>query len=322
MTLEGGESQGTVGTVGVVPEFSWSVSRHDTYQTCKRKYFYSYYASFQDPEVQRLKKLSALPLWAGSVVHDRIERFLREVENFPSEAEQEALIRATVHEGMLADWRDSEGGSLRFRLFEHEYEVPVEADDKKLVVGIVMRSLRNFFRSPTLQEALAVGRPSWLTLEDLVTFNVSETSVFVRMDLAFRDRSGKVVIVDWKTGRGEGRFSEVQVAGYALYAAEAGWVSSPEEISTELAYLAIPRYVRRSVNGKTLERARAFILKSASGMKSLLLDPMANLARLEDFPMVDRPRLCRRCNFRRLCFPKKEEKVEEVGTLRGGIPPS
>jgi hypothetical protein len=307
---------------GQVPEFSWSVSRHDTFISCKRKYFYSYYASFLDPEIQRLKKLSALPLWAGSVVHDRIERFLREASTLPSETEQEALIRAAVHEGMLADWRDSEGGSLRFRLFEHEYEIPVVPEDKKLVVGIVMRSLRNFFRSETLREALEVGRGAWLTLEDLVTFNVSGTSVFVRMDLAFRDRSGRVVIVDWKTGRGEGRFSEVQVAGYALYAAETGWVQSPEEISTELAYLAVPRFVRRSVNGKTLERARAFIEKSASGMKSLLLDPMANLARLEDFPMVERPRLCRRCNYRRLCFPKKEGKLEEGAAFRGGIPPS
>ena len=32
----------------------------------------------------------------------------------------------------------------------------------------------------------------------------------------------------------------------------------------------------------------------------------SNVGRLEDFPMVDRPRLCRRCNFRRLCFPRQE----------------
>jgi CRISPR/Cas system-associated exonuclease Cas4 (RecB family) len=300
----------------VVPEFSWSVSRHDTFATCKRRYFYSYYASFLDPEIQRLKKLSALPLWAGSVVHERIERFLREAHGFPSETEQEALIRATVHEGMLADWKDSEQGSLRFRLFEHEYAIPVDPEDKKLVVGIVMRSLRNFFRSETLKEALAVGREQWLTLEDLVSFQVSGISVFLRMDLAFRDRAGRVVIVDWKTGRGEGRFSEVQVAGYALYAAESGWVSSPEEIATELAYLVVPRFVRRSVNAKTLERARAFIEKSAGSMKALLLDPLVNLARLEEFPMVERPRVCRRCNFRKLCFPRIEAKLEEGRILQ------
>ena len=120
---------------------------------------------------------------------------------------------------------------------------------------------------------------------------------------------GRVVIVDWKTGRGEGRFSEVQVAGYALYASAQGWVKSPEEIQTELAYLAIPRYVRRNVDQRKVDHLRRFIGKSAGTMRSLLLDPLANLARLEDFPMVDRPQVCRRCNFRRLCFPRTEDAV-------------
>ena len=107
-------------------EFSWSVSRHDTFSSCKRRYFYSYYASEDDPEIRRLKKLSALPLWAGSVVHETIEAFLKARDTLPSETEQEALIKAAVHGQMLSDWRDSEAGSLRFRLFEHEYQVPVE----------------------------------------------------------------------------------------------------------------------------------------------------------------------------------------------------
>ncbi len=288
-------------------DFSWSVSRHDTFATCRRKYFYSYYAAQEDPEIQRLKKLSALPLWAGSVVHETIEELLKTREEVPSPDEQAAIVRAAVHDRMLGNWKESEAGSLRFRLFEHEYQVSVDPEDKKIVVGIVMRSLRNFFKSETLREAYAAGRARWLTVEDLVTFEVGGVSVYVRMDLAYRDPQGRVVIVDWKTGRGEGRFSEVQLAGYALYAAERGWVQEPEEIRTELAYLAIPRYVRRSVDRKTLDRARSFIEKSAGNMKSLLLDPVANLARLEDFPMIDRPRLCRRCNYRRLCFPRMED---------------
>jgi hypothetical protein len=42
-------------------------------------------------------------------------------------------------------------------------------------------------------------------------------------------------------------------------------------------------------------------------MKALILDPVLNLARREDFPMIDRPQVCRRCNFRRLCFPRPGE---------------
>jgi hypothetical protein len=289
--------------------FSWSVSRHDTFASCRRRYFYSYYAANEDPEIKRLKRLSALPMWAGSVVHQTIENFLKTRDTLPVPEEQEALIRATVHGDMLANWRESEAGvAAGFRLFEHEYETPVDQEDKRIVVNTVMRSLRAFFRSDTLREVLAVGRLNWLTVEDLVSFEVGEATVFLRMDLAYRNRDGRVVIVDWKTGRAEGRFSEVQLAGYALYAARQGWVQEPEEIETELAYLAVPRYVRRRIDRRKLLAAQAFIEKSASNMKALLIDPVGNLARLEDFAMIDRPRVCRRCNFRRLCFPRTEER--------------
>jgi hypothetical protein len=287
--------------------FSWSVSRHDTFASCRRRYFYSYYAANEDPEIKRLKKLSALPMWAGSVVHQAIETFLKTRDDLPVAEEQEALIRATVHGEMLSSWRESEAGPDGFRLFEHEYQTPVDQEDKRLVVNTVMRSLRAFFRSSTLREVLAVGREHWLTIEDLVSFEVGDSTVFLRMDLAYRTRDGRVVIVDWKTGRGEGRFSEVQLAGYALYAARQGWVQEPEEIETELAYLAVPRYVRRRIDRRKLEVAQAFIEKSARSMKALLIDPAGNLGRLEDFAMIDRPRVCRRCNFRRLCFPRAEE---------------
>jgi CRISPR/Cas system-associated exonuclease Cas4 (RecB family) len=285
--------------------FSWSASRHDTFATCRRRYYYAYYAANEDPEIKRLKKLSALPLWAGSVVHETIEAFLKSHDALPSPEEQEAIVKAAVHSDMLGAWRDSEAGG-DFRLFEHEYQVPVEQEDKRLAVNTVMRSLRNFFKSETLREALAVGRERWLALEDLVSFPVGDVEVFLRMDLAFRARDGRVVIVDWKTGRAEGRFNEVQIAGYALYAAAQAWVGDPEEILTELNYLVIPRSRRRTVKRQQLDHARSFIARSARDMRGLLIDPLANLARLEDFPMIDRPRVCRRCNFRRLCFPRTE----------------
>jgi CRISPR/Cas system-associated exonuclease Cas4 (RecB family) len=296
--------------------FSWSVSRHDTFSSCERKYFYSYYAAQEDPEIKRLKKLSALPLWAGSVVHETIENFLKTNDRIPSVTEQEALIRAVIHERMLGEWRDSEAGSLRFRLFEHEYQVPVGPDDKKVLVGIVMRSMRNFFKSEILAQAFAAGRERWLTVEDLVSFTVGDVTVFLRMDLAFRDLEGRVVIVDWKTGKSEGRFNDVQLAGYALYAAEQGWAKSPDEIVTELAYLAIPRFTRKSVDQERLDQARTFVGKSAGKMKSLLLDPLLNLAQMEDFSRVDRPQICRRCNYRALCFPR----VAAVDTAEVALP--
>lgn len=286
--------------------FSWSVSRHDTFDSCRRKYYYSYYGALEDPEIARLKKLSALPLWTGSVVHETIEAFLKERDALPSEAEQKAIAEAAVHERMKGDWRDSEAASLRFRLFEHEYEQDVSADDKKIAVSTVRRCLRAFFRSQTLKDAFAAGRANWLSLEDLIDFQIEDVPVFLRMDLAYRATNGQVVIVDWKTGRSEGRFNAVQLAGYALYAAAQKWADAPEQIETELAYLAVPRFVRRRVDADMLAAARRFVVKSAGKMRSLLADPERNLARIDDFARIDNPRRCRRCNFRRLCFPRPE----------------
>jgi CRISPR/Cas system-associated exonuclease Cas4 (RecB family) len=285
--------------------FAWSASRHESFATCPRKYYYSYYAAPHDPEIRRLKNLSALALWAGTVVHETIEAVLTEHDSLPEHDAQEALIRSVVHERMLGEWRQSETGPNGFRLFEHEYGQAIEQEDKKILVGIVMRSLRNFFRSSLLQEAFAAGRARWLSMEELVSFHVDDVPVFLRMDLAFEDARGRVRIVDWKTGRRAGKFNEIQIAGYALFAAERAW-ASPAEIETELAYLLWPRYVRRTISESRLDQARAFVRRSARTMKALLADPEKNQARIEDFPRVDRPVVCRRCNFRRLCFPRDD----------------
>ncbi len=305
-------------TVRDARAFAWSASRHDTFATCPRKYYYSYYGILEDPEVRRLKQLSALALWAGSVVHESIEEFLRTNDAIPEPAVQEALIRSVVHDRMLTEWRESEGGINGFRLFEHEYAQPIEQEDKKILVGIVMRSLRHFFKSSLLREAFRVSRSSWLSMEELVSFHVDDVPVFLRMDLAFRDERGRVRIVDWKTGRSAGKFNDLQIAGYALYAAEQGWVGSATEISTELAYLFWPRYVRKDVTQPVLDNARTFVTRSAKTMRALLAEPETNTARMEDFPRIDKPRICRRCNFRRLCFPRAE--VLDARTVRRGSP--
>ena len=111
-------------------------------------------------------------------MHDTIEAFLRANDRMPSLEDQEALIRSVVHSGMLSSWRESEAfvqvaeatlppsaspdaaaepAREPFRLFEHEYGIPIEQEDKRLAVNIVMRSLKNFFKSETLR-AGARGR--------------------------------------------------------------------------------------------------------------------------------------------------------------------
>src|SRR2546426_8104551 len=63
-------------------EFSWSRSRDNTFQECRRRYFYHYYGAWggwdagATEDVRRLyilKQLASRQQWAGRVVHEAIE---------------------------------------------------------------------------------------------------------------------------------------------------------------------------------------------------------------------------------------------------------
>src|SRR2546427_12546139 len=63
-------------------EFSWSRSRDNTFQECRRRYFYHYYGAWggwdagATEDVRRLyilKQLASRQQWAGRVGHDAIE---------------------------------------------------------------------------------------------------------------------------------------------------------------------------------------------------------------------------------------------------------
>jgi hypothetical protein len=55
-------------------KLGWSVSRYSLFETCKRQYYYNYYAKY-DPEyplkkILALKKMTSIPLEVGNIVHD------------------------------------------------------------------------------------------------------------------------------------------------------------------------------------------------------------------------------------------------------------
>jgi hypothetical protein len=124
--------------------FSWSISRQDAFQSCRRRYYHAYHAAAEDPEIKRLKRLSALPCGRDRSCTRR-SRISEDEGRRALPTEEEAIVRAAVHDRMKGDWHRSEEGSPALRLFEHEYGVPVEQEDERIAVGIVMRSLRHVF---------------------------------------------------------------------------------------------------------------------------------------------------------------------------------
>ena len=67
----------------------------------------------------------------------------------------------------------------------------------------------------------------------------------------YRTSGGRLVIVDWKTGRQEDHNLE-QVALYGLYAHEKH--NTPEGITVRLEYLETGSCVEHSLNGRCLQK--------------------------------------------------------------------
>ena len=95
-------------------EFSWSFSRHSTFKTCKRKYYYSYYGSWEgwnkdaeelNQKLYMLKNMTSLPMLAGSIVHDEVERTLKTLR-YGRNADQERA-KENVIKNFKLSWAQS-----------------------------------------------------------------------------------------------------------------------------------------------------------------------------------------------------------------------
>jgi CRISPR/Cas system-associated exonuclease Cas4 (RecB family) len=290
-------------------EYSWSKSRDAKFRECLQAYWFHYYGSWggwsaDAPErartLYRLKNLRSRQMWAGDVVHRCIERALTNVRRGIEPLSPDAAIDATI-QTMRDEWRLSKAGSVKERLTEHEYAVRVPDDEWRDNADHVRQCLWNFYGSGLWETLRKLPAERWLEIEALSSFALEGTKVFVKLDVALRDDDGHVVVVDWKTGRAPDPDHSMQVATYALYAAEA-WGAAPGEVETRLAHLATGTVDSVRLGERALEAAESRIRTSIRDMKQLLLSPEGNETREEDFPPIAEPRLCRRCNFRRVCL--------------------
>jgi len=300
-------------------EFSWSKSRHEKFEECRRAYYYTYYGSWggwEAPagspvrELYVLKKLSSRWQWAGSVVHDALKQVLvraratgevRPVE----QVLQQTRTRARAQYAASREksyWREA---SRIVGLVEHEYAEPVRDDDwKRLYDTVIEGSLRGFYASEVLEAIRRTPRDRWLTVDELDKWFFEGTTIWAAVDFAYRDAEGRVNLLDWKTGK-EREVDHVQVGTYALYARQK-WDVLPDGVVGGLVYLSPEgggAAVRVDVKADepTLESCRATMRGSIGAMKEVLADPARNQGALEAFPQAADAGHCGRCPFRRPC---------------------
>ena len=303
----------------LVNEFSWSKSRHERFAECRRAYFYTYYASWGGWEAAHgtaarelyvLKKLSSRWQWAGSVVHGTLKRMLQAAKAtgtfWPLEKTLERTrARARSEWAWSRDksyWREP---SQIVGLVEHEYgEVVPDAEWKRLYEQVIEGSLRAFYASPVLEELRRVPGDRWLSVDELDSWELDGTKIWVAVDFAYRDADGRVHVLDWKTGK-ERDVDHTQVGIYALYAGQK-WNVPAEEVRGGLVYL-VPNgtpggeVVPVAADAAALEACQAKMRASIAEMRAALADPVKNVAAEEAFPRPAARDVYARCAFRRPC---------------------
>ncbi|MBI2095783.1 MAG: PD-(D/E)XK nuclease family protein [Candidatus Omnitrophica bacterium] len=295
--------------------FSWSKSRDEEFQECRRKYYYSRYASWggwdkNAPKKTRaayvLKNLKNRWAWKGERVHHAVERVLKTLRSgrtMPLEEAAESLTRQ-----MREDYRSSkakknwENPKNSVGLFEHEYERAVPDEVWRDFHRSSVECLRHFFESPFFKELSDDDKTSWLVIEDLEEFDFQDAKVYVKLDFA-RKKDGKIEILDWKTGKNDAAAATVQIGAYAIYAMKK-WGVSAGDIRAYLVNLGVdqPAPAPQAVNEALIEETRKIMAQSIGRMRQLLADPQKNVPLPEDeFPYTDNDRLCNFCSFYKIC---------------------
>jgi len=304
-------------------ELSWSFSRHHCFQTCLKRYYFSYYASWggwkkEAPpairELYCLKRLSTRAQWAGHHAHRAIEFLLQQARNDDTGAVA-AKAEPQEIERMRREFSDSRAGAYRQDpvhipgLFEHEYNLQVPPEEWKAMAQRVSGAIQHFLASDLWVDLQALPEEAFLAVEKRSHFHLDGLKVFAIPDLVIR-RGGKVVIYDWKTGAAPLVEHRHQLGVYALLASD-HWTANPDEIEA-VAYNPISGESETfAYTADELETLRDFIRDSADEMLFPLEDPAANHAGDgQTFECTDSEESCKRCSFLRICPRWREEEGE------------
>jgi hypothetical protein len=303
--------------------FCWSKSRAETFQYCLRKYWWSYYGSWNGWEPQAspkareawlLKTLHSRWSWVGQVVHTFIERMLKHLEMGGPEqgalglgngALDVAAEVSAITQTMRSQFRESRDGCYRadpkryVGLLEHEYADPVTGDEWRELHRRAVDSVERFLGSSVFARIRESSPTTWLGIERLDSFDFDGVPVWVALDFGLKTPSGAEVY-DWKTGEERPETDRLQMLCYALYL-EARERVPPGAVVCHVVNVRTGVERDWTPSPADLEEARGEMRRSIAEMRRRLRDDGDNVADMLAFPMTEDVTKCVTCAFRRLC---------------------
>lgn len=241
---------------------------------------------------------------AGSLVHTMISVILEglkdrhEMPVGTAEAETIKLFKEAWRESKSGNWKTSRKRTTN--LFEHYYEESLTDEQLLEIRNTMVESIQGFYQSDSFAFIKTLSRSQWLSKEELDAFDFHGTKIWVKLDFVAR-HGERVYLYDWKTGRVVSE-DETQLAVYGLYAFSK-WGVELEDLRLLDIYLKKQLPVILKLNEPLLSKAESVIRDSIEEMKGLLVHDSENRANIDDFPMIDETKVCRRCFFKEICYP-------------------
>lgn len=282
------------------PVLGWSVSRYDRFTTCKRMYYFDYYGRFAPPTqrttIEKLKKMTSVPLEIGTIVHDMVKRLLERLLVSEAPIDREKFL--DFARGMTENY-------CRSKQFCEVYYRVVPAVDPDEVFADVAVALRNFLDSPRYRwivEKAITNKADWVVEPSgYGETRIGGLKAYCKVDFLF-PVDNQFHILDWKTGRPDEEKHRKQLLGYALWATNHFNVPATA-VHPTIVYLR-PAYAELAVDADegALEALVNQVHRETAEMQAFCADVEQNVPRdMEEFPMTDRTAVCRACNYRELC---------------------
>ncbi len=279
----------------------WSSSRFDMFRTCRRQYFYHYYAKFdRDIAIDKLKQLKALtsvPLEVGSLTHECIATLLKRLRQRPGEPVDHARLA-----GFISTQARSAIAAKRFSEVYYGELKSINADELASETQAALESLLRSERYRWILETASKARADWL----IEPHGYGETRVaglkaYCRVDFLF-PVEGLLYIMDWKTGKERAEKHASQIVGYAAWAAY-HFGKPIDEIRPTVAYL-LPEYreTTQQLRQDEMSTFEATVRSQTEEMYALCSDIPKNMPKPKDaFLTTKIEAICPYCNYRELC---------------------
>jgi hypothetical protein len=291
------------------PILGWSISRYETFDKCKRQYYFTYYAKFAQgiPQYKlvQLKSLTSVPLEVGHVVHDVIEAFLRRLQKSDSDIDENRFV-------LFA--REKTDKYFASKTFIEAYYGMAAGVNKHDAFEKISLCLKNFVTSPIytwLFMKAILNKDNWMIEPPgYGETRLSGLKAYCKMDFLFPvDKD--IYILDWKTGAKDTFKHSRQLIGYAA-AASGNFSIQWNTIFPKIIYLyPVFEEFEMALTEQDFSDFFARISEQTKAMHAYCSDVENNIPlAMEAFTPTPSTSLCRYCNFQELCFDKKNAPLD------------